>query len=250
MINLDKIEEDYNLIFTTENKEIIKKHGKEQSVERNLDFVINELQLEIPIISRCPNILCRDYEMIKENYDYLKQRNIGPYDKETILHMLTIKPEELKSIIEQCERYQIPITPIILKRTSKEIAENIKICQDNNIPLTEEIFQKHPKDLENTISYVRNTYGEDYVLSPVVACEKKHIEKVFSYLNGKKSLDLVITNPNILRLTLAEIIERETLLHEISESFVMNNRFNPIFDLSRNSFKEKKNQIIESRIEK
>ena len=248
MINLDKIEEDYNLIFTTENKEIIKKHGKEQSIEKNLDFVIKELQLEISIISRCPNILCRDYEMIKENFDYLKQRNLDSYDKETILHMLVIKPEELKRIIEQCQKHNILITPIVLKRTSKEINDIIKLCQDNNIPLVGEIFQKHPKDLENTISYVREHYGEDYLLPLVVSCEKKHIEKVFSYLNGKKCLDIIKTSPNILRLTLAEIIERETILHELKESFIVDNRFNPIFDLSRNSFKEKKNQITESKV--
>ena len=68
MINIEKIEEDYNISFSDENKEKLKKYGKESLICKALDYLINELHISPSNISKCPSVLYRNVESIKENY--------------------------------------------------------------------------------------------------------------------------------------------------------------------------------------
>ena len=60
----------------------------------------------------------------------------------------------------------------------------------------------------------------------------------------------MITNPSILKLTFEEIIERESYIRQIDQSFVEEGDYNPIFYLSKKTFQEKKKQLLESRVVK
>ena len=140
--------------------------------------------------------------------------------------------------------------PNCFGKRPEQVLEIIKLCKEYQIPITGTVFQKHPKELENTINFIREEYGEDYLLPSIVICDKEHIQRVFAYLKGKRCLEVVKTSPSILRLTIMEIVERESIIKNLDQPFIVGDRFNPIFGLSRKNYLEKKKEWEESRKQK
>ena len=81
----------------------------------------------------------------------------------------------------------------------------------------------------------------------IVVKDKNYIKEVFSYLDSLGVLPVVINSSSILTLTLDEIKERVSYIKGLNEEIVINNKFNPIFSLSRKNYllrKEKINSTI------
>ena len=72
--NLEILCHKYNLskdkIFK-KNSSIIKK-GKFQEIDDTLNYLINDLNINVRNIEKCPSILYRDVKQIKENINFIK----------------------------------------------------------------------------------------------------------------------------------------------------------------------------------
>ena len=56
-------------------------------------------------------------------------------------------------------------------------------------------------------------------------------------------LEIVINSPSILMFNLDEIKERKAFIDSIGESIVVENKFNPLFGLSKKRYKERVKKI-------
>ena len=147
--------------------------------------------------------------------------------------------DEIKKIIAICQENNIPITGSVFLKTADAIEKIIKVCRENNIPITGSIFIKTAEDLQASIDYVKNTYGQEYLVSLVVSKNVKHLQKVLPYLDSLDLLSYIIESASILRLTLEEIMERKEYIESQGESLITKTgRFNSIFGLSRKNYEK------------
>ena len=179
--------------------------------------------------------------------------------------------KEFKEIIATCERLGIEPKGSIFRRTGKEIEEIfnisnellgevpspntfnkkpqevrkiIELCIKNNIKVTGTIYRKTANELEETINYVKEYFGEEYLIPQVIIETKEHLQGVLGYLRGKRLLDVLIKSPSILKLTLIEIIDREGYISQINQKIVTENgTFNPVFGWSRKLYEQKKKEL-------
>ena len=167
------------------------------------------------------------------------------------------KYNEFIEIIEVCKRLEIEIKGSIFKRNAREIEEIyninmellgekpspntfnkkpnevrkiINVCKESNIKVTGTLYRKNAEELEETINYVKNTYGPEYLIPQIIIEDKKHLQVILSYLLGKGLLSVIINSPSILRLTITEIIDRESYISNCNQEIVTSDgRFNPVF---------------------
>ena len=147
--------------------------------------------------------------------------------------------EETKEIIEVCRKNNVEPIPSLFKRTASEIEKIINLCIANKIEIENSIFVKNPKQLKENIEYIKNTFGEEYLINLVINKNITNLKKILPYLESLGVLPIVKNSTSILELTLEEIIERQTYIESIGENFVVNHKFNPIFSLSKNRYKAK-----------
>ena len=69
---LQQIINKYNLHLTREKKNLILNKSTPEEVEKILNYLVNELNIDVRNIEKCPSILCIDYNRIKTNYCFLK----------------------------------------------------------------------------------------------------------------------------------------------------------------------------------
>ena len=163
----------YDLKFTPERLEQILEYGKYKEIDYILNYLINELHISPRSIEKCPSVLYRKVSAVKENYEFLRNKNLYNYNVETCLHILATNPDNLhdtydyvarnfgldvinknttilrvpKQRIEDMELYfgsylnkQTLIGVCITTRTIMDIAKIIHICRKNNVEITSTIF--------------------------------------------------------------------------------------------------------------
>ena len=189
----------------------------------------------------------------------------------TITSSVFVKePEKIEEIISVCEKLNLPITGIVFKRNPQEIREIVSICKellgevyptcfyrtpedvkkiitlcnDNNIPITGVIFKKAYDELEESINYLKEEYGKEYLLPQIIIHNKNHIEAIFGYLQGRKCLHYLKDNIGILSLSIEEIVERDSFINNIGESFIVEDGINPIFGLSKKRYMDEKERLL------
>lgn len=150
--------------------------------------------------------------------------------------------EEIRKIVKIHEQLlgQLP-TPNSFSKKTEEVEKIIQICLENEIPITGTIYHKKPDELLDTIEWIKQNYGKEYLLPQIIICDKEHVEQVFAYLKGRRCLEIIKNSQGIIRLTLEEIVEREIYIHQCRESFVIDGVFNPILGLSTELWKKRKN---------
>ena len=105
--------------------------------------------------------------------------------------------------------------------------------------MTGSIFVKKSTDLNESISYLRENYGNEYLKSLLVIISVKKLSEVLPYLESMDVLPYVINSASILRLSLEEIKERKQVLDYLGESMVTGNKFNSIFGMSKKNYQKK-----------
>ena len=147
--------------------------------------------------------------------------------------------DEIEKIIVVCEKNNIPITGSVFYKTADEIDKIIVVCNENKISITGSIFMKNANELEESIDYVKNTYGKTYLKPLIVNKNVEYLKIVLPYLDSLNVLPVVIKSASILTLTLDEIIERKEYIESIGEELVLSNgRFNSIFGKSRANYRK------------
>ena len=88
----------YNLSkdnFFKKNSSILKQ-GKFQEIDATLNYLINDLNINVRNIEKCPSILYRDVKQIKENVNFIKSKSLSFPNIETCLHVFSTESNELK----------------------------------------------------------------------------------------------------------------------------------------------------------
>ena len=78
-------------------------YGEYEDIDKTLDYLINELKVSKTNIEKCPSILYRNVNAIKDNIDFLKQKNLSFSTIESCLHVLSSEPDSLKDMYDYVE---------------------------------------------------------------------------------------------------------------------------------------------------
>ena len=81
--------------IVNKNNNILSK-GEYEDIDKTLDYLINELKVNKKNIEKCPSILYRNVNAIKDNIDFLKQKDVSFSSIESCLHVLSSEPDSLK----------------------------------------------------------------------------------------------------------------------------------------------------------
>ena len=88
--------------IVNKNNNILSK-GEYEDIDKTLDYLINELKVSKTNIEKCPSILYRNVNAIKDNIDFLKQNNVSFSTIESCLHVLSSEPDSLKDMYDYVE---------------------------------------------------------------------------------------------------------------------------------------------------
>ena len=88
--------------IVNKNNNILSK-GEYEDIDKTLDYLINELKVSRANIEKCPSILYRNVNAIKDNIDFLKQNNVSFSTIESCLHVLSSEPNDLKDTYDYVE---------------------------------------------------------------------------------------------------------------------------------------------------
>ena len=89
--------------IVNKNNNILSK-GEYEDIDKTLDYLINELKVSKTNIEKCPSILYRNVDAIKDNIDFLKQKNLSFSTIESCLHVLSSEPDSLKDTYDYVEK--------------------------------------------------------------------------------------------------------------------------------------------------
>ena len=78
-------------------------YGEYEDIDKTLDYLINELKVSRANIEKCPSILYRNVDAIKDNIDFLKQKDVSFSSIESCLHVLSSEPDSLKDTYDYVE---------------------------------------------------------------------------------------------------------------------------------------------------
>ena len=78
-------------------------YGEYEDIDKTLDYLINELKVSKTNIEKCPSILYRNVNAIKNNIDFLKQKDVSFSSIESCLHVLSSEPNDLKDTYDYVE---------------------------------------------------------------------------------------------------------------------------------------------------
>ena len=88
--------------IVNKNNNILSK-GEYEDIDKTLDYLINELKVNKKNIEKCPSILYRNVDAIKDNIDFLKQKDVSFSSIESCLHVLSSEPDSLKDTYDYVE---------------------------------------------------------------------------------------------------------------------------------------------------
>lgn len=140
------------------------------------------------------------------------------------------------------EEFRVKINNLIKKLGNnyiEEIEKIIEVCKRNNIQITGSIFLKTSEEIEKSINYIKENYGQAYLTPLIINKNVEHLKNVLPYLESLGVLPYVVKSASILTLTLDEIKERKDFVESNNDTLVLQNgRFNSIFGVSRANYKK------------
>ena len=87
-----------------DKNENILTYGEYIDIDNTLDYLVNELNINIIYIEKCPSIMYLNVSSIKSNVKFLKKNKIRFSSVENCLHVLSTTPEQLEETYEYVER--------------------------------------------------------------------------------------------------------------------------------------------------
>ena len=76
-------------------------------------------------------------------------------------------------------------------KTPEEVRKILELCINNRIPITGTVFGKSAEELEKSIQFIKEHFGEEFLLPNIIILNPDHLLTVMSYLRGKGLLDIV-----------------------------------------------------------
>ena len=181
-----------------------------------------------------------------------------------------ITPERVCQVADVCEKYRISPHGNVFRRTAEDlekiilllqknglnpdktrmaflktpedVEEIIKICKENTFKIEPYLFDRQPEQLQDSIRYVKGTYGDSYVIPSIVT---KDVEKLTVSMPLFKLMGILRytrLDASVFELSREEIIERTGVitylgdrLHRIG-SHSGEDRINHVYVLSEEGF--------------
>lgn len=144
------------------------------------------------------------------------------------------------------EEFRVKINNLIKQLGNnyiEEIEKIIEVCKRNNIQITGSIFLKTSEEIEKSINYIKENYGQAYLTPLIINKNVEHLKNVLPYLESLGVLSYVVKSASILTLTLDEIKERKDFVESNNDTLVLQNgRFNSVFGLSKSNYKKLTNK--------
>lgn len=144
------------------------------------------------------------------------------------------------------EEFRVKINNLIKQLGNnyiEEIEKIIEVCKRNNIQITGSIFLKTSEEIEKSINYIKENYGQAYLTPLIINKNVEHLKNVLPYLESPGVLPYVVKSASILTLTLDEIKERKDFVESNNDTLVLQNgRFNSVFGLSKSNYKKLTNK--------
>lgn len=144
------------------------------------------------------------------------------------------------------EKFRVKINNLIKQLGNnyiEEIEKIIEVCKRNNIQITGSIFLKTSEEIEKSINYIKENYGQAYLTPLIINKNVEHLKNVLPYLESLGVLPYVVKSASILTLTLDEIKERKDFVESNNDTLVLQNgRFNSVFGLSKSNYKKLTNK--------
>ena len=183
---LKEICENYGIDYKklVKNNSNILYYGEYGKICATLDFLRNEVHIEVKNIEKCPSILYFSTENIRDNWKFLNESNIMMSDVETSLHILSTENKQLQETYNYImdnygPRYLKAITSILRvpvsrikeienkfgnylkqknilraaysRHTVEEIEKIVNVCRENKIPITGTVFHRTAEEIEKIV---------------------------------------------------------------------------------------------------
>lgn len=209
----------------------ILEYGEYQDIDKTLNYLVKELHINARNIEKCPSIMYKAVNNIKENYEFLITTKINTGNIETTLHILNTNPKNLKETynyvlnnygieyinritsilstsidrIKQIEGLfndkSLVISAAISRNSMDEIKRIIKVCNKNNIPITSSVFYKTAEEVEKIIEVCKK--NNIPITGSIFLKATEEIEKSINYIKenyGQAYLTPLIINKNVEHL--------------------------------------------------
>ena len=207
--------------IVNKNNNILSK-GEYEDIDKTLDYLINELKVSRANIEKCPSILYRNVNAIKNNIDFLKQKDVSFSSIESCLHVLSSEPNSLKDTYDYVEENygkesinkntSVLICPKDLVITVEELGLN----KDWNLLITSCIGfgMTSLEEVENIVNSVEFKEHKELFTSQTLARAK--MEDIQKMINSKEFKE----HPELFKsttLAYAKIEDIQKMIH--SEEF-------------------------------
>ena len=253
----------------------ILEYGEYQDIDRTLNYLVKELHISARNIEKCPSVMYKAVNNIKENYEFLITTKINTGNIETTLHILNTNPKNLKETysyvlnnygieyinrttsilnisidrIKQIEELfndkSLVISAAISKNNIEEIEKIIKVCRENNVQITGNVFKKTSEEIEKIIKVCRE--NNIPITGSVFKKTSEEIEKSIDYIKenyGQAYLTPLIINKNVehLKNVLPYLESLGVLPYVIKSASILNLTFEEIKE--RKDFIESNNDTL------
>ena len=174
-----------------DKNENILTYGEYIDINNTLDYLVNELKINIIYIEKCPSIMYLNVNSIKSNVKFLKKNKIRFSSVENCLHVLSTTPEQLEETYEYVERkYGVnaieKITSILSVPKDKIIdIENLNIPNINKDDILS--IAVGVNDIKEIIKIIQSKEFKDYpelFTSTVLAHAK--LEDIIKIINSEE----------------------------------------------------------------
>ena len=197
-----------------DKNENILTYGEYIDIDNTLDYLVNELNINIIYIEKCPSIMYLNVSSIKSNVKFLKKNKIRFSSVENCLHVLSTTPEQLEETYEYVERKYgvnaIEKTTSILSVPKDKIIdiENLNIPNMNKNDILSIAIGVN--DIKEIIKIIQSKEFKDYpelFTSQVLAHAK--LEDIIKIINSKEFKDYpeLFTSTVLAHAKLEDIIK-------------------------------------------
>ena len=192
MISYEKLKEicdkygiDFEKLIKTNNN--VLKYGEYREICDTLDYLRDEVKISSKNIEKCPSILYFSTKKIRDNWEFLKGKEIAISNVETCLHVLNTDGSQMRETYQHVIdnygiRYLNAITSILSIPTSRikeierrfqdkfkpknflqaacsrfsieEIEKIIQVCEVHNIEVTGSVFRQSAEEIEKIMRYI------------------------------------------------------------------------------------------------
>ena len=204
-----------------DKNENILTYGEYIDINNTLDYLVNELKINIIYIEKCPSIMYLNVSSIKSNVKFLKKNKIRFSSVENCLHVLSTTPEQLEETYEYVERKYgvnaIEKTTSILSVPKDKIIdiENLNIPNINKNDILS--IAVGVNDIKDIIKIMQSKEFKDYpelFTSTVLASAK--LEDIIKIIQSKEFKDY----PELFTSTVLAYAKLEDIIKIInSEEF-------------------------------